>query len=175
MLGLNWNVSLPVGSVHDFTANVTPVGFQILGQYWVSSQIAIGAALDWQTFWDTRPRATYPIENGALTATADNSVQSGAARAVFRYYFQDEGRVLPYAGAHIGIGWQTFQSAAADLAFYDNTLSVLLGGELGVAIAASRSAPLFTVGARYTYLPTADFLSVTNVQSVDFLVGVLMQ
>jgi len=175
MLGLNWNVSLPVGSVHDFTSNVTPVGFQILGQYWATSQIAVGAALDWQTFWDTRPRATYPVENGAITATADNSVQSGAARAVFRYYFQDEGRVLPYAGAHIGIGWQTFQSAAADLAFYDNTLSVLLGGELGAAFVASRGAPLLTLGARYTYLPAADFLSVTNVQSVDFLLGVMMQ
>ena len=174
MLGLAWDVAIPVGSVHDFTANVSPVGFQILGEYWVTRQLAIGAALDWQTYWDTRPRNTYQVENGALTATPDNSVQNGSARTITRYYFQDEGKVLPYAGVNIGIGWTTFQSAAADLAFYDNTLSVLLGAELGAAIAPTPRGPLFTVGARYAYMPTADFLSVTNIQSVDFLIGVLM-
>jgi hypothetical protein len=175
MLGLNWDVAIPVGSVENFTSNASAVGFELLFQYWLRKNLTIGGSLDWQTYWDEKPRTTYPIENGAVTATADNSVQNGAARAIIRAYPLDRGPLLPYVGFNIGVGWSTFQSAAADLLLYDNTVSVLIGGEIGVAIAASRDIPLFTVGARYTTLPAANFINVDSVQSVTFQFGVMSQ
>lgn len=173
MFGVNWDIGVPIGSAHSFTANTSPVGFELLFQYWATSKIAVGASMDWQTYWDTRPRQTYPIENGAVTATADNSIQNGAIRALGRYYFIDEGMVLPYGGLNIGLGWSTFQTAASTLSLYDNTLSILLGAELGVAFAPARNAPLINVGARYSALPAADFYAVNDVQSITFQVGVL--
>jgi hypothetical protein len=173
MLGLAWDVAFPLGSVHDFTRTVSPVGFELLFQYWLTSRFTIGASADWQTFWDTHPRTTYGIENGAVTATADNSIQNGAARLITRFYVLEQGPVLPYAGLNIGIGWSTFQSAAADLALYGNTGSVLLGGELGVAVVASRDAPIIAVGGRYSALPAADFLNVTDVQTFTFQLGLM--
>jgi hypothetical protein len=173
MLGLNWDVAVPVGSVHNFTNNVSPVGFELFFQYFVTPNIAVGAGLDWQTYWDSQPRSTYQVENGAVTATADNSIQNGAARAIVRYYLMDRGTVLPFIGGNIGLGWSTFQSAAADLALYDNTLSILLGGELGAAFAFARDTPLLTLAARYQTLPAADFLAVTNVQSFTFQFGLM--
>jgi hypothetical protein len=173
MLGINWDVAVPVGSVQNFTGNASPVGFELLFQYWVLSRLTVGAGMDWQTYWDAAPRSTYPVQNGAITATADNSVQNGAARFIARFYAIDKGPVLPYAGVNVGLGWSTFQSHAADLALYDNTLSFLLGGELGVLLVAAPDVPIFTAGARYTNLPAADFLAVTNVQSFTFQFGMM--
>jgi hypothetical protein len=173
MLGVNWDVAIPVGSVHDFTENASAAGFELFFQYWLTRNITLGGGLDWQTYWDSRPRTTHQIENGAITATADNSVQTGAARFLARYYFLEDGPVLPYGGLNIGVGWTTFQSAAADLLLYDNTVSVLLGVELGAAVVLSPNSPLFTVGARYTSLPAAEALTVQSVNAFTFQFGVL--
>jgi hypothetical protein len=173
MFGGTWDIGIPIGSAHSFTANTSAVGFELLGQYWITSHITAGASLDWQTYWDTRPRSTYAVENGAITATTDNSIRNGAARALARWYFLDQGPALPYAGVNIGVGWSTFQTAASAIELYDNTVSILLGGELGVVFAPAREAPLLTVGARYATLPAADFLAVTNVQSITFQVGLM--
>jgi hypothetical protein len=173
MVGLGWNVGMPIGSAHNFTENVSAAGFELYFQYWATSHLTLGASMDWQTYWDSKPRSTYGIENGAITATADNSIQNGGARFLTRWYFLEQGPVLPYAGLNIGVGWSTFQSTAASLVLYDNTVSVLMGGEVGAAFSASRSAPLVTLGARYSTLPAAEFLSVTNVQSITFQLGML--
>jgi opacity protein-like surface antigen len=173
MVGIGWDVGMPIGSAHDFTQNLSPAGFALSFQYFATSNLSVGASMDWQTYWDSRPRTTNQINNGAITATADNSIQNGAARAMARWYFIDHGPVLPYAGFNIGVGWSTFQSTAATLVLYDNTVSVLVGGELGVAFAPSRTSPLLTLSARYTTLPAADFLTVTDVQSITFQLGMM--
>lgn len=173
MFGVNWDVGIPIGSANTFSSNVSAVGFELLVQYWATSHITAGLSMDWQTYWDTKPRTTYEVDNGAITATADNSIQNGATRAIGRYYFLDQGVALPYAGANIGLGWSTFQTAASSVALYDNTLSILLGGELGVAFVPAPNSPLLNVGARYTTLPAANFLAVNNVQTITFQVGVL--
>ena len=171
MFGGSWDIGIPVGSAQSFTGNTSAVGFELLGQYWLTSHVTVGASIDWQTYWDTRPRSTYTVENGAITATTDNSIRNGGGRAIARYYFLDQGVALPYAGLNIGVGWSTFQTAASALSLYDNAVSVLLGGELGALFAVSPDAPLVSVGARYTTLPAANFLAVTNVQSITFQIG----
>jgi opacity protein-like surface antigen len=173
MVGIGWDVGMPIGSAHDFTQNLSPAGFALSFQYFATSNLSVGASMDWQTYWDSRPRTTNQISNGAITATADNSIQNGAARAMARWYFIDHGPILPYAGFNIGVGWSTFQSTAATLVLYDNTVSVLVGGELGAAFAPSRTSPLLTLSARYTTLPAADFLTVTDVQSITFQLGMM--
>jgi hypothetical protein len=80
---------------------------------------------------------------------------------------------LPYAGANIGLGWSTFQTAAADIAIYDNQTSILLGGDLGALFPLANSSLAFMTAVRYSALPAADFLKVTNVQSLTLQVGLL--
>jgi hypothetical protein len=174
MFGGSWDIGIPVGSAQSFTGNASAVGFELLGQYWLTSHVTVGASLDWQTYWDTRPRQTYAVDNGAITATADNSIRGGASRAIARYFFLDQGVALPYAGLNIGLGWSTFQTAASAISLYDNALSVLLGAEIGALLVLEPDMPMITVGARYTALPAADFLAVTNVQSITFQLGLMM-
>jgi hypothetical protein len=173
-LGFLWGLGIPVGSVHDFTSNVSGLGFEIQFKYWVLEQIAIGGGVDWQTFVDSRPRTTYQIENGALTATAYNSVQMGALRARGDYLFLEEGVALPYASVNLDFGWSTFQSSAADIALYDNQESFVIGGELGAMFDFDRKAPYLALAARYTYEPSAEFLTaVKDLQAITIQVGII--
>jgi len=173
LVGAAWNVAFPVGSVHDFTNATSALGFEFLVRYFALPQLSIGASTDFQTFIATRPRTTYPIENGAVTATAYNSVQSAAVRASVHYYFLKDGPVLPYAGGNIGVSWSTFQSAAADLAIYDNQTSILLGGDLGALFPLQNSSLTLMTALRYSALPSAEFLEVSDVQSLTLQFGLL--
>src|SRR4051812_13441610 len=172
-IGAAWNVGIPVGSVHHFTNAVSGLGFQFLVRYFVAPQVALGMNADFQTFIASQPRTTYPVNNGALTATAYNRVQNTVLSASAHYYFLKDGPLLPYAGASIGVGWSTFQSVAADLAFYDNQASILLGGEVGTLWPLTNSSLALLTGFRYSALPAADFLSVSNVQSLTLQFGLL--
>ncbi|MEI9935751.1 MAG: hypothetical protein WDO69_00870 [Pseudomonadota bacterium] len=172
LIGAAWDVALPVASVRQFTDSVSGLGFEFLVRYFALPQLSIGASTDFQTFIANRPRTTYQIDNGAVTATAYNSVQNTAVRASAHYYFLDDGPALPYVGASVGIGWSTFQTAAADLVIYDNQTSILLGGDVGALFPLANSSMAFLTAIRYSALPAADFLKVTDVQSVSLQFGI---
>ena len=175
MVGATWDIGIPIGSVHDFTSNVSPVGFDISLRYWLHPRFTIGAEVEWQTYHDDKPRTTYQITDGAVTATAYNSLQTGSLRATADFYFLDRGPVLPFVGASVGYGWSTFQSSAADIQLYDNQDSVVVGGELGALIALSPRAPLLLVAGRYSAAPSMEFLrSVKDVQAITLQVGLLL-
>jgi hypothetical protein len=175
MVGIAYDVGIPVGSVHKFTSNVSGVGFDISLRYWIHPQITIGGEVEWQTYRDDKPRTTYPITNGAVTATAYNSAQIGSLRAGADYYFLDRGPALPFVGVSVGYGWSTFQSAAADIALYDNQDSVVIGGELGSIFVLAPRAPLVLLAARYSYAPSMEFLSsVKDVQQITLQLGLLL-
>jgi hypothetical protein len=160
--------------VRDFTSNASAAGLELLLKYWVHPQITIGASVDWQTFAEQRPRTTYQRPNGAITATAYNSLLMGAIRVGGDFFFLDDGPVLPYAGANIGFGWSTLQTTAADLALYDNQSSIVLGLQAGVMITTGQKGLAFLIGGRYSAEPVVSFLdTVKDVQTVTLQLGVL--
>jgi len=174
MGGIAWNLAFPVGSVSDFTSKASGLGIELQVNYWILSRLTIGGSIDWQTFVDSRPRTTQQISNGAITATAYNTVQAGALRGGADFYFLEEGMFLPYVGANIGFGWATFQSSFADISLYDNQESFVFGLELGSAFAFAPNAPLLFVGGRYSNMPSSEFLGVvTDTQSITLQLGLL--
>jgi len=173
MGGMAWNVGVPIGSVRNLAANASAAGLELFVKYWVHPRISIGASVDWQTFADEKPRTTYQVQNGAVTATAYNSALLGAARASGDFYFLDEGPILPYVGANVGFGWSTLQTSAADIAIYDNQSSVVLGAQAGIVIDPSPRAPKILLGGRYTAEPAVSFLSVQDVQTIVLQLGVM--
>src|SRR6185295_10109656 len=125
---MGWGFNVPLGSMRDFTAVVSPLGFEVQLHGWVTRNISLGVAGDWATYVDNRPRTTYEVSNGAVTATAYNYTQTSSARFLAHYYFVDAGPVLPYLGAHVGVTWSTFETQAADLILADSEVSVAFGG-----------------------------------------------
>jgi hypothetical protein len=171
MFGFAWDFGIPIGSVHNYTANVSALGFDLRFRYWLNERVTLGLDADWQTLTDERDRTTYEIANGAVTARAHNSAQTGAIRAAAEFYFLEESVARPFIGANVGFGWTNFRTNAADLVYADTKESVVLGGELGGLFTFSRQAPRLLVAGRYSYQPSADFLNVTNVQTIALMVG----
>jgi hypothetical protein len=170
---MGWAFSVPLGSVRDYAAVVSPLGFELQFQGWVLPNVSIGVSGEWATYVDDRPRTTYESGNTALTATAYNYLQTTSAHLMAHYYFLEEGPVQPYIGPHIGISWASFSTQIADLLLSDTQFSFAWGVEGGVLIPFGYNAPVGLVNVRYSNLPAAEFLGqVTNVQSLSVLLGV---
>ena len=171
---MGWAFNVPLGSVRDFTAVVSPLGFEIQFNVWLLDYLSLGVSGEWATFVDNRPRSTVSVDDDtALTATAYNYTQTSSARFLVHYHFLDSGPVEPYIGPHIGVSWSSFDSEAADLVFSDTQVSVNFGAEAGILIPFGRNAPSAIVNLRYSTSPAAEFLaSVENVQSLGLLLGI---
>jgi len=170
---MGWAFNVPLGSVRDFTAVVSPLGFEVQILAWVNNQIALGIDGDWATYVDNRPRTTYNVENGAVTATAYNYTQTSSVRFLANYFLMDDGPVLPYVGLHAGVSWATFESQEADLTLSDTEFSFSWGGQAGIQVPLGRYAPIALVNLRYVNTPAQEFLGqVSNVQSLGLLLGI---
>src|SRR6187431_2379353 len=95
---MGWTFNVPLGSVRDFTAVVSPLGFEIQFNGWVTPDISLGVSGEWATYVDNRPRTTYPVDHAAITATAYNYLQTTTARALIHYCFLGQAPVQPYVG-----------------------------------------------------------------------------
>jgi hypothetical protein len=170
---MGWAFNVPLGSVRDFTAVVSPLGFEVQLLAWVNNQIALGIDGDWATYVDNRPRTTYNAPNGAVTATAYNYTQTSSLRFLANYFLMEEGPVLPYVGLHAGVSWATFESQEADLTLSDTDFSFSWGGQAGIQVPLGRYAPIALVNLRYVNTPAQEFLGqVSNVQSLGLLLGI---
>jgi len=170
---MGWAFAVPLGSVRDFAAVVSPLGFELQFQGWVMSNLSLGVSGEWSTYVDDRPRTTYETGSSTITATAYNYLQTTSAHAMAHYYFIEDGAVQPYIGPHIGVSWASFQTQAADFVISDTQFTFAWGFEGGVLIPFGYNAPVGLVNVRYSNLPAAEFLSqVTNVQSLSVLLGV---
>ena len=170
---MGWTFNVPLGSVRDFTTNVSPLGFEIQFNGWVTPDISLGVSGEWATYVDNRPRTTYTVDQAAITATAYNYMQTTTARALIHYCFLGQAPVQPYIGPHVGVSWSFFDSEAADLVLSDTEVSVNFGAETGVQIPFGRNAPSALVNLRYSFSPAAEFRnSVSNVQSLGMMIGV---
>lgn len=169
---MGWTFNVPLGSVRDFAAVVSPLGFELQFNAWLLDNLSVGISGEWATYVDNRPRTTFAVDRTAVTATAYNYMQTTSARLLMHYCF-DGGAVRPYIGPHVGVTWSSFDLQAADLSLSDNETSVTFGGEAGMEIPLGRYAPVALLNLRYSFAPEAEFRSlVTNVQSLSMMLGV---
>jgi len=170
---MGWAFNVPLGSMREFTAVVSPLGFEVQLNYWATENITFGVAGEWATYVDNRPRTTYSVDNVDITATAYNYTQTSSARFLAHYYFLTSGSVLPYIGPHVGVTWSIFETQEADLAISDSVVSVAFGGEAGIEIPTGRHSPVALVNVRYSVAPVAEFgQKVSNVQSLGLMLGI---
>lgn len=170
---MGWAFNVPFGSVRDFAAVVSPLGFEIQFSGWVLDNLSLGVSGEWATYVDNRPRTTFSVDESAITATAYNYMQTTSAHFLVHYFFPGGGPVRPYIGPHVGVSWSMFDLEAADLALTDTEFSINFGGETGVEIPFGRNAPVALVNLRYSFAPAAEFRNiVSNVQSFGLMLGI---
>lgn len=169
---VGWNFNVPLGSVRDFAADISPVGLEIQLRYWALPQVSFALSGEWDSFGDTRSRSTYVLPGGALTATAYNNLFSAIVRFIPTYYFSKDGPVLPYVAPNLGVAWNEYRSRAADLELSHTSVSIAYGLESGVLIPTPMDGPMFMFQVRYSLLPASEFRDRTsNMQTFAMLAG----
>lgn len=172
MLLFDWSIAAPIGSVRDYVGDVSFRGVQLDLRYWVHRAISLGLGVGWQLFDEKKPRATYPIESGAITATLYRSVEVVPVLATIHFYPGAYGPVKPFAGIGVGPSSVHFQTLAADLAWTKTAWFFSLQPEAGVMIGRDTAYGSFgaNLSVRYTWVP-ATFGDVSNVQAIGGWVG----
>lgn len=169
---VGWNFNMPLGSMRDFTENISPVGFEMQLRYWATRRLSFGLSGEWDSYADERPRSSYQLDNGALTATAYNHLFSAILRFIPTVYLIDDGPVLPFVAPNIGVAWNEYRTRAADLELSESKVSIVYGAEAGVLIPTPMDGPMFLFQLRYTAQPASEFRNQTsNAQSLALLAG----
>jgi hypothetical protein len=170
---VGWEFAVPLGSVRNFSANVSPLGLELQLRYWALQQLSISLSGDWTWFGDVRPRTTYQLDHATVRATAYDSMVSSTLRLGAQYYLLREGLALPYVGPLLGAGWTRYRSETADLELSEDEFSFVYGAEAGVLLPMTGSAPMFLFQVRYAAQPGSEFRSlVSNVQTLTFTAAV---
>jgi hypothetical protein len=170
---VGWEFAVPLGSVRNFSANVSPLGLELQLRYWALQQLSISLSGDWTWFGDVRPRTTYQLDHATVRATAYDSMVSSTLRLGAQYYLLREGLALPYVGPHLGAGWTRYRSETADLELSEDEFSFVYGAEAGVLLPMTGSGPMFLFQVRYAAQPGSEFRSiVSNVQTLTFTAAV---
>ena len=127
-------------------------------------------------FYHQSPQATYPVENGAVTATLFRIIDVVALVPEAHYYFGPDNGVVPYLGMGAGFASVKFHVLVSDFDLSESSAGLILSPEGGMLIPFDRDGhtilQAFTVGLRWSFI-TAGFRDVSNTSYIGLTSGLL--
>jgi len=174
---LTYEPSVPVGSVRSFVPNVSGLGFELDARYWFKGpNLSVGLAGVYNRFYDQAPQATYPVDNGAVTATVFRVLDVVALVPEVHYYFGPDNDVVPYLGMGAGFASAKFHVLVSDLDVSENSAGLILLPEGGMLIPFDRDGSTILqaamVGLRWSFI-TSGFRDVSNTSYIGLTLGLL--
>lgn len=147
MASAQYKMSVPLGSLRNFSDEPSFAGMRLDWQYFlIENRLSVGLGLSWSSYRQDWPRATYPIDNGAITSSIERAMRFWTFEPEVFYYFIPEGIVRPFVGLGLGATLATFETAAGLLYEGDTDGAFLVSPKAGVLIRFFRG-PLLQVGA----------------------------
>ena len=180
MLNLNYQISLPMNQVKDFTDKASFRGFDIEYHQFLGDQFSIGAAIGWDVFYKDKKHTPGNFRfNGnsnvyTITGNQYRYINTVPMLAIGRYYFTDNTTaVRPFVGLGIGTSWTERRLEVGQFASTISRWQFALAPEVGMYI-PSNDQFAFNVGARYNYGTKAAHGRVPEIQTFSFNFGVIL-
>lgn len=180
LLNVNYQISLPMNQVKDFTDKASFRGFDIEYHHFLSEQFSLGAAIGWDVFYQNKKRTTgdfrFSGNNNTYTITGNQYryINTVPMLAIGRYYFTDNTTsVRPYAGLGIGTSWTEKRLEVGQYASTISRWQFAFAPEVGMYIPVNDQFA-FNLGARYTYGTKAAHGRVPEIQSFSFNIGIIL-
>ncbi|MEG2228904.1 MAG: OmpW family outer membrane protein [Odoribacter sp.] len=180
ILNLNYQISLPMNKVKDFTDKTSFRGFDLEYHYFLGDRFSIGAGIGWNVFYQDKNNTsgdfTFSGNENIYTITGNQYryINTVPMLAIGRYYFTDNNtRLRPYVGMGIGTCWTEKRLEVGQFASSVSRWQFALAPEIGMYIPVSDQFG-FNIGAKYNYSTKAAHGRVPQVQSLTFNIGILL-
>jgi hypothetical protein len=172
---VNYEIALPIGSLNDdFISDTSWRGFSIEYRSMVAPRFSAGVGFTYNRWDQTFSNISIDAGNpgGVFSGPVYRDTDQFAVKALGHYYFI-EGPLKPYAGIGLGGSWSYAYAQTADLTRSDNNFDFIAAPELGFMLTFAKGASSVGLNGAFRYnFTTADFLGVSNAQSVVFVAGI---
>ncbi len=180
MLNLNYQISVPLGDLKDFTNETSFRGMDLEYHKFVTDRFSLGAAIGWNVFYQDKNHATddfsFKGNKNIYTMTGNQYryVNTVPLTAIGRYFLTDgTSAVQPFLGLGAGARWT---EKRLELGQYTSTLSrwqFTFAPEIGMMVPFNDQVAL-NVGARYNYATRASHGRIPEFQSFTFSIGLIL-
>lgn len=148
ILGILWDMSLPLGSTKDFAGKYSVPGMSIDGRYRGFGNFGIGLTLAWHRI-EEKSEETVTKDNATLTGTMVREVSSSPFTVKFTYAKRQGLSFVPYAGVGVG-GTRVLRRLDVGVArFVDESWHFTFVPEIGVEVPLGPVLAL--VSTRFNY------------------------
>ena len=98
-----YGMALPMGDTKDYINPASFRGGNIEFEKLVNPNVGVGLLIGWNTFYEAKDRATYPISNGEITSKQYRYLNGIPIQATGKYYFAgDDAVIRPFVGLAAG-------------------------------------------------------------------------
>jgi len=180
MLNLNYQISVPLGDLKDFTNETSFRGMDLEYHKFVTDRFSLGAAIGWNVFYQDKNHATgdfsFKGNKNIYTMTGNQYryVNTVPLTAIGRYFLTDgTSAVQPFLGLGAGARWT---EKRLELGQYTSTISrwqFTFAPEIGMMVPFNDQVAL-NVGARYNYATRASHGRIPEFQSFTFSIGLIL-
>jgi hypothetical protein len=173
MFIVNYEIGLPIGDFRDFIDDTSWRGFSFEGRSMVRPKLSVGLGFNWNRYDQTFSLLSVSPSTGGgtLSGPVYRYADALAVKGLLHYYLR-EGPLRPYLGVGLGGVWTYAYAQTADLARSDNGFDFIASPELGLMWTAAHGASSLGLNLAFRYnFTTADFLSVSNAQTLNFVIG----
>lgn len=180
MLNLNYQISVPLGDVKDFTDKASFRGMDLEYHHFMGEQFSLGAAIGWNVFYHNLDHHTDDFRfNGnddiyTITGNQYRYINTVPIMAIGRYYFTDSrANVRPFLGLGLGTRWT---EKRLEVGQYTSTISrwqFSFAPEVGMLVPVNDQLAL-NFGAKYSYGTKAAHGRVPEFQSFTFSIGLVL-
>lgn len=180
MLNLNYQISLPLGEVKDFTNKASFRGFDLEYHQFLGDRFSVGGAIGWNVFYNDLSNASgdfkFSGNDNVYTITGNQYryINTVPMLAIGRYYFADDNAVVrPYVGLGLGTSWTEKRLEVGQFSSTVSRWQFAMSPEVGMYVPVSDQFA-FNFGAKYNYATKASHGRVPEIQSISFNIGLIL-
>jgi len=181
MLNANYQMSVPLGKINDYTGKMSFRGANLEYHYFLSNQLSIGGMVGWNVWYKDKGMVSQNFlvgsnkETYTITGHQYRYVNTVPIMAMGRYWFNEGNSLLqPYAGIGLGMSWTEMKTDVGQYTSTNSRWQFAFAPEIGTLIHVNDQFA-FNLGAKYTYGTKAGHGRVPAMQNFTISVGIVLK
>lgn len=172
MVNLNYGVSLPLGSLHQYIDKPSFTGWNAQLMYEINPKVAVGLGFGFYDYYQKLPRAIYDNKGTTISAVQSRTLQYVPIQPTILFTPNgNTGKVRPYVGLAVGGALVNYNKYWGEFTDKNNKFAFSVKPMAGIRVPFSSKSPLqFNVGVGYNYIAYS-YNEVHNLSTVEGNVG----